>query len=111
MDIKITITDAETENTSVGERFVVPNDGCSYFLYTEFGMIGKYDPRTGVNYMRKKNKEWEVSGAAMRWTIDAAYDCMELTPGQCVTIERQQQYHNAGIGKQKNENKNRYQNT
>lgn len=89
MEIKITITDAGNETTSAGEQFVVPNDGYRYYLYTEVGMIGKYDPNTGVYYMRKKNMKWEVSGAAMRWTIDAAYDYIELMPGQCVTIERQ----------------------
>lgn len=39
------LSGAGNENLSVGEHFVVHNDGCEYYKFTQFGRIGKYDTR------------------------------------------------------------------
>ena len=79
---------AENEKAPKNEQFIIPDDGCRYYKFLQFSKIGKYDPQTGCYYLLTDHMEWKLSGAVMRWVIDAAYDFIELAPRQSVSIGR-----------------------
>lgn len=63
-------------------KSLVKDDGCTYYMFKNNGIVGKYDPNTASYYVLNSDNNWEISGVIMRWVLDPSYDYVILTPSE-----------------------------